>query len=158
MPPLKKPVPTVTSHSSSTAVGTTDMNLNLSLSIQNGLYICVPLYSSDLSDNLAALVISLQKSDITVCVKKELACNANFDGFRVTFIDNFDEHSLREPWMQDRGSESAPSNFFYFPHGSYKLCSSAYSAINDADSAKWYLSVKSEMKGMIIDFDPVRFH
>ncbi|KAE9555244.1 hypothetical protein FO519_001495 [Halicephalobus sp. NKZ332] len=136
-------------------VAPTDINLNLSLSIQNGLYVCVPLYSPELSDNLAAVVISLQKSDVTVCIKKELACNANFDGFRVNFIDNFDEHSLREPWMQDgSGSEAVHTNFFYFPHGSYKLCSSAASAKDSSESAKWYLSVKSQMKGMIIDFDP----
>lgn len=31
----------------------TDMNINLSLSIQNGLYVCMPLYSAELSDNMA---------------------------------------------------------------------------------------------------------
>uniref|UniRef100_A0A7E4VU99 FSA_C domain-containing protein n=1 Tax=Panagrellus redivivus TaxID=6233 RepID=A0A7E4VU99_PANRE len=158
------PAATPTTNPATAAPSTTDINLNLSLSIQNGFYVCVPLTSADLSDNSAALVISLKKSDVTVCIKKELACNANFDGFQITFIDNIDEDSLREPWMQDNAAggsrshgnsmDSTVSNFFYFPHGSYKLCSSAYSASSSEESAKWYLSVKSEMKGMVIDFDP----
>lgn len=70
------------------------MNINLSLSIQNGLYVCMPLYSPEPNDNLAALMLSLQKTDVTVCVRKELACNANFNAFKVSFIDNFDEQVL----------------------------------------------------------------
>lgn len=71
------------------------MNINLSLSIQNGLYVCMPLYSPEPSDNLAALMLSLQKSDVTVCIRKELACNADFSAFKVTFVDNFDEQVLK---------------------------------------------------------------
>lgn len=51
----------------------------------------MPLYSIELNDNMAALVVSLQKSDVSVCIRKELACNANFTAFKVAFIDNFDE-------------------------------------------------------------------
>lgn len=67
----------------------TDMNVNLTLSIPNGLYICMPLYSADLSDNLAALVVSLQRSDVSVQIKKELVCNADFNSFKISFIENF---------------------------------------------------------------------
>lgn len=70
------------------------MNLNLSLSIQNGLYVCMPLYSPEPNDNFAALILSLQKTDVIVCVKKELACNANFDAFKLSIIDNFDEQVI----------------------------------------------------------------
>jgi hypothetical protein len=73
----------------------TDMNVNLSLSIPNGLYICMPLYSSDLSDNLAALVVSLQSSDVSVQIKKELVCNADFNSFKISFIENFGRYILR---------------------------------------------------------------
>ncbi|KAI1727267.1 hypothetical protein Ddc_04564 [Ditylenchus destructor] len=133
----------------------TDMNINLSLSIQNGLYVCMPLYSAELNDNMAALVLSLQKSDVTVCVKKELACNASFNAFKVTFIENFDEQSLSEPWLHENTGDGGDSrsNFFFFPSGSYKFCTSATSPTTHNQNAKWILSVKSHMQGMVIDFD-----
>ncbi|KAI1727949.1 hypothetical protein DdX_00092 [Ditylenchus destructor] len=133
----------------------TDMNINLSLSIQNGLYVCMPLYSAELNDNMAALVLSLQKSDVTVCVRKELACNASFNAFKVTFIENFDEQSLSEPWLHENTGDGGDSrsNFFFFPSGSYKFCTSATSPTAHNQNAKWILSVKSHMQGMVIDFD-----
>lgn len=67
------------------------MDVNLSLKITNGLYICMPLYSADLSENLSALLISLQSTDVSVCVRKVLACQATFHNFKVKFINNFDE-------------------------------------------------------------------
>uniref|UniRef100_A0AC35TQR5 FSA_C domain-containing protein n=1 Tax=Rhabditophanes sp. KR3021 TaxID=114890 RepID=A0AC35TQR5_9BILA len=127
-----------------------DMNLNLSLSIQNGLYVCMPLYSADFNDNLSALLISLQKTEITVCIKKELACAANFNSFKISFIENFDEHSLSDEWLEKNTGDSNHSNFIYFPHGSYKLFSSVSRPISDA-VPKWLLSIKSQMKGMTID-------
>lgn len=129
------------------------MNVNLSLSIPNGLYICMPLYSADLSDNLAALVVSLQRSDVSVQIKKELVCNADFNAFKISFIENFDEHSLSEPWQEESGPESMNSNFFFFPHGSYRFHSSASSPNEMNQNAKWILAGKAYMKGMIIDFD-----
>ncbi|ETN70264.1 hypothetical protein NECAME_04954, partial [Necator americanus] len=95
-----------------------DFDVNLSLVIHNGMYVCMPLYSQDLTDGMPALVLSLQKSDVTVCVMKELACQASFHGFKLSFIDNFDE-----------------------------LASA------DAAGAKWVLSVRSQMRGMVIDLD-----
>uniref|UniRef100_A0A915EB37 Bridge-like lipid transfer protein family member 1 C-terminal domain-containing protein n=1 Tax=Ditylenchus dipsaci TaxID=166011 RepID=A0A915EB37_9BILA len=141
--------------SSSSSNFVTDMNINLSLSIPNGLYICMPLYSPEINDSMAALVVSLQKSDVTVCVKKELACLASFTAFKVTFIDNFDEQSLSEPWLAENaaGGESLHSNFFFFPHGSYSFCTSAISPSAHNQNAKWILCVKSHMQGMVIDFD-----
>ncbi|PIO52395.1 hypothetical protein TELCIR_26299, partial [Teladorsagia circumcincta] len=68
-----------------------DFDVNLSLAINNGMYVCMPLYSQDLTDGMPALVLSLQKSDVTVCIMKELACQASFHGFKLNFIDNFDE-------------------------------------------------------------------
>ena len=67
------------------------MDVNLSLKVTNGAYVCMPLYSAELSANLSALVISLQSTDITVCVRKELACQAAFHNFKVQFMDNFDD-------------------------------------------------------------------
>uniref|UniRef100_A0A0N4ZSK5 FSA_C domain-containing protein n=1 Tax=Parastrongyloides trichosuri TaxID=131310 RepID=A0A0N4ZSK5_PARTI len=128
-----------------------DMNLNLSLSIQNGLYVCMPLYSTDCNDNLSALLISLQRSEITVSIKKELACAADFNSFKISFIENFDEHSLSDSWLEKNTGDSNHSNFCYFPHGSYKLFSSA-SKPKGNERAKWILSIKSHMKGMTIDF------
>uniref|UniRef100_A0A0N5B9N6 FSA_C domain-containing protein n=1 Tax=Strongyloides papillosus TaxID=174720 RepID=A0A0N5B9N6_STREA len=128
-----------------------DMNLNLSLSIQNGLYVCMPLFSTDCNDNLSALLISLQRSEITVSIKKELACAADFNSFKISFIENFDEHSLSDSWLEKNTGDSNHSNFCYFPHGSYKLFSSA-SKPKENERAKWVLSIKSHMKGMTIDF------
>ncbi|CEF63634.1 Fragile site-associated protein, C-terminal domain-containing protein [Strongyloides ratti] len=129
-----------------------DMNLNLSLSIQNGLYICMPLYSTDCNDNLSALLVSLQRSEITVSIKKELACAADFNSFKISFIENFDEHSLSDSWLEKNTGDSNHSNFCYFPHGSYKLFSSASKPKEENERAKWILSIKSHMKGMTIDF------
>lgn len=70
------------------------MDVNLSLKVTNGVYVCMPLYSADLSANMSALVVSLQSTDITVCVRKELACQAAFHNFKVKFIDNFDDQVL----------------------------------------------------------------
>lgn len=70
------------------------MNVNLSLKIVDGAYICMPLYSADLSTDMSALIISLQSSDITVCIQKELACQAAFHNFKVRFIDNFDDQVI----------------------------------------------------------------
>uniref|UniRef100_A0A0K0DML4 HAUS6_N domain-containing protein n=1 Tax=Angiostrongylus cantonensis TaxID=6313 RepID=A0A0K0DML4_ANGCA len=53
---------------------TQGFDVNLSLAINNGMYVCMPLYSQDLTDGMPALVLSLQKSDVTVCIVKELAC------------------------------------------------------------------------------------
>ncbi|KAK0421995.1 hypothetical protein QR680_007305 [Steinernema hermaphroditum] len=130
-----------------------DMNMNLSLSIKNGLYVCMPLYSTEFTDSNSVLLVSLQKTDVSVCVRKELACEANFEAFKVTFIENFDEKSLSEQWLQDKTGKEDHSNFFFFPQGSYRFCSSASPPANPGENAKWTLSVKWQMKGMMIDFD-----
>lgn len=54
----------------------------------------MPLYGSEPNEDLAALILSLQKTDVIVCVKEVLQCNANFDSFKVSFIDNFDEQVI----------------------------------------------------------------
>lgn len=72
----------------------TGVNVSLSLKLTNGIYVCMPLYSANLSENLSALLISLQSTDISVCVKKELACQATFHKFKVKFIDNFDDQVI----------------------------------------------------------------
>uniref|UniRef100_A0A1I7S228 FSA_C domain-containing protein n=1 Tax=Bursaphelenchus xylophilus TaxID=6326 RepID=A0A1I7S228_BURXY len=129
-----------------------DMNMNLSLSIQGGLYICMPMFSDE-AYGMSALLISLQKSDVSVCVKKELACHAKFEAFRIAFVDSFDEHSLSDVWLQENTGEQVHSNFIFFPEGSYYFCSSANPPKDEEDNAKWILSIQSDMKGMIIDFD-----
>lgn len=72
----------------------TEMDVSLSLKVTNGVYVCMPLYSADLSENLSALLISLQSTDVSVCVRRELACQATFHNFRVIFIDNFDDQVI----------------------------------------------------------------
>ena len=82
------------------------MNLNLSLSIQGGLHCVMPLLSEETDENqMAALLVSLQRSDVEVRIKKELACYAKFEGFKVSFV-NFDEnvsvfHCARTIWLAD---------------------------------------------------------
>ncbi|CAJ0604609.1 unnamed protein product [Cylicocyclus nassatus] len=125
-----------------------DFDVNLTLAINNGMYVCMPLYSQDLTDGMPALVLSLQKSDVTVCIMKELACQASFHGFKLNFIDNFDELSLSESIMEATGETQ--TNYFFFPQGTYQLCSQASA---DAAGAKWVLSVRAQMRGMVIDLD-----
>lgn len=74
------------------------MTVSLSLKVTNGIYVCMPLYSADLSENLSALLISLQSTDISVCMKKELVCQATFHKFKVKFIENFDDQVITK-WM-----------------------------------------------------------
>ncbi|KAI6182660.1 FSA-C domain-containing protein [Aphelenchoides bicaudatus] len=133
----------------------TDTHMNLSLNLAGSLYICMPIFSEDSDEeNMSALLISLKKSDILVCVKKELACHAKFEAFKISFVDNFDEHSLSDEWLQEKTtSDSAHSNFVFFPEGSYYFCSSANPPTESNQNAKWVLSIQSEMKGMLIDFD-----
>lgn len=71
-----------------------EMNVSLSLKVTNGAYVCMPLYGPEVSANMAALIISLKSTDITVCVRKELACQAAFHNFKVQFMDNFDEQVI----------------------------------------------------------------
>lgn len=66
--------------------------------------------------------------------------------------------SLSEPWLYETVSDSVMhSNFFFFPHGSYQFCTSAVSSNAQSKNAKWILSVKAHMEGMLIDFDYVGF-
>ncbi|VDM59518.1 unnamed protein product [Angiostrongylus costaricensis] len=88
------------------------------------------------------------KSDVTVCIVKELACQASFHGFKLNFVDNFDELSLSESVKEATGETQ--TNYLFFPQGTYQLCSQAS---GDAADAKWVLSVRSQMRGMIIDLD-----
>lgn len=125
-----------------------DFDVSLTLAINNGMYVCMPLYSQDLTDGMPALVLSLQKSDVTVCIMKELACQASFHGFKLNFIDNFDELSLSESVKEATGNTQ--TNYIFFPQGTYQLCSQASS---DAAGAKWVLSVRSQMRGMVVDLD-----
>ena len=37
-----------------------DVDINLSLSITNGMYMCMPLFSQDVTEGMPALVMSLQ--------------------------------------------------------------------------------------------------
>ncbi|KAE9416671.1 hypothetical protein Angca_002636, partial [Angiostrongylus cantonensis] len=131
---------------------TQGFDVNLSLAINNGMYVCMPLYSQDLTDGMPALVLSLQKSDVTVCIVKELACQASFHGFRLNFVDNFDELvSLFAIWQSVKeATGETQTNYFFFPQGTYQLCSQAS---GDAADAKWVLSVRSQMRGMVIDLD-----
>ncbi|KHN73253.1 Uncharacterized protein Tcan_11964, partial [Toxocara canis] len=130
-----------------------EMDVNLSLKVTNGVYVCMPLYSADLSANMSALVVSLQSTDITVCVRKELACQAAFHNFKVKFIDNFDDQALNDSWIENDSGDSSHSNYFYFPQGTYQFVSRATAAAGPTENAKWILSVKWQMLGMIIDLD-----
>ncbi|WKY07937.1 hypothetical protein Q1695_007437 [Nippostrongylus brasiliensis] len=98
-----------------------NFDVSLTLAINNGMYVCMPLYSQDLTDGMPALVLSLQKSDVTVCIMKELACQASFHGFKLNFIDNFDELSLCESVKEATGNTQ--TNYIFFPQGTYQLCS-----------------------------------
>uniref|UniRef100_A0A914RUR5 Mononegavirus-type SAM-dependent 2'-O-MTase domain-containing protein n=1 Tax=Parascaris equorum TaxID=6256 RepID=A0A914RUR5_PAREQ len=125
----------------------TEMDVNLSLKVTNGVYVCMPLYSADLSANMSALVVSLQSTDIT----------AAFHNFKVKFIDNFDDQVLEF--------------FRYFPVIVMLLCSRVIfwwiifagfyfisqitSAPDPTENANWILSVKWQMLGMVIDLDHV---
>ncbi|MCP9260407.1 DNA mismatch repair protein Msh6 [Dirofilaria immitis] len=131
----------------------TEMNVTLSLKVTNGIYVCMPLYSADLSENLSALLISLQSTDISVCAKKELACQATFHKFKVKFIDNFDDQALNDTWIENEPADPSRSNYFYFPQGTYQLVSRAAAASDPFENAKWTLSIKWQMCGMVIDLD-----
>uniref|UniRef100_A0A158R4Y4 FSA_C domain-containing protein n=1 Tax=Syphacia muris TaxID=451379 RepID=A0A158R4Y4_9BILA len=140
----------------STAIDKTvepDMNISLSLKVTNGAYVCMPLYNSEISANMSALVISLKSTDITVCVRKELACQAAFHNFKVQFMDNFDEQALNEDLLEKDPSDLSRSNYFFFPEGTYQFVSQATDVGPNNEHAKWTLSVKWQMLGMIIDLD-----
>uniref|UniRef100_A0A8R1HHP8 FSA_C domain-containing protein n=2 Tax=Caenorhabditis japonica TaxID=281687 RepID=A0A8R1HHP8_CAEJA len=126
-----------------------DADMNLSLAINNGMYMCMPLYSHDVTEGMPALVLSLQKSELSVLVKKELTCKASFNGFKCSFVDDFDEQALTQSFQDAAHSEQ--SNCFFFPEGTYQLCSKAESS--EAGPAKWMLNVSAEMQGVEIDLD-----
>ncbi|CAJ0955025.1 unnamed protein product, partial [Mesorhabditis belari] len=129
------------------ASSATDININMSLSIQNGMYICMPLIGTEISDGMAALVISLEKSDVNVCVRKELACQAVFESFKVAFVDNYDEQSLSDSFFKTTDD----SNYCFFPSGTYQFCSQASTGLEGR--AEWVLSIRSQMQGMQVDLD-----
>lgn len=125
-----------------------DADMNLSLAINNGMYMCMPLYSHDVTEGMPALVLSLQKSELSVLVKKELTCKASFNGFKCSFIDDFDEQALTQSFLD--ATHSDQSNCLFFPEGTYQLCSKAEASNGPA---KWVLSVSAEMQGVEIDLD-----
>ncbi|KAF1770324.1 hypothetical protein GCK72_002142 [Caenorhabditis remanei] len=125
-----------------------DADMNLSLAINNGMYMCMPLYSHDVTEGMPALVLSLQKSNLSVLVKKELTCKASFNGFKCSFIDDFDEQALTQSFLD--AAHSDQSNCIFFPEGTYQLCSKAEASNGPA---KWVLSVFAEMQGVEIDLD-----
>ncbi|CAO4360577.1 unnamed protein product [Caenorhabditis nigoni] len=125
-----------------------DADMNLSLAINNGMYMCMPLYSHDVTEGMPALVLSLQKSNLSVLVKKELTCKASFNGFKCSFIDDFDEQALTQSFLD--AAHSDQSNCVFFPEGTYQLCSKAEAS---SGPAKWTLSVFAEMQGVEIDLD-----
>lgn len=86
------------------------LSLSLSLSIVGGLHCIMPMFSEESDDNMAALLVSLQRSDVSVCVQKELACHAKFEAFKVSFVDNFDEH-VSQHVQPRRSSCSLMRNF-----------------------------------------------
>lgn len=124
-----------------------DVDMNLSLAINNGMYMAMPLYGYDVTEGMPALVISLQKSEIAVLVKRELTCKATFKGFKLSFVDDFDEQALTQGFL---GSGSEHSNCFFFPEGTYQLCSKASA---EQGPPKWKLSLSAEMQGVEIDLD-----
>ncbi|CTQ86404.1 Bridge-like lipid transfer protein family member 1 C-terminal domain-containing protein [Caenorhabditis elegans] len=125
-----------------------DADMNLSLAINNGMYMCMPLYSHDVTEGMPALVLSLQKSNLSVLVKKELTCKASFNGFKCSFVDDFDEQALTQSFLD--ATHSDQSNCIFFPEGTYQLCSKAEAT---KGPAKWVLSVSAEMQGVEIDLD-----
>lgn len=130
-----------------------DVDMNLTLAINNGMYLCMPLYSHDVTEGMPALVLSLQKSNLSVLVKKELTCMASFNGFKCSFIDDFDEQALTQSFLD--AAQSDQSNCIFFPEGTYQLCSKAEASSGTKPSgpAKWTLSVSAVMKGVTIDLD-----
>ncbi|KAL3998683.1 Fragile site-associated protein C-terminus family protein [Acanthocheilonema viteae] len=143
----------MSTHASTPQSAESGVNVSLSLKVTNGIYVCMPLYSADLSENLSALLISLQSTDISVCVKKELVCQATFHKFKVKFIDNFDDQALNDTWIEEEPGDPSRSNYFYFPQGTYQLVSRATAAFDSSENAKWTLSIKWQMCGMVIDLD-----
>jgi hypothetical protein len=61
---------------------------------------------------------------------------------------------LSDEWLHEKTTgDSTHSNFVFFPEGSYYFCSSANPPTETNKNAKWCLSIQSDMKGMLIDFD-----
>uniref|UniRef100_A0A914WS45 Bridge-like lipid transfer protein family member 1 C-terminal domain-containing protein n=1 Tax=Plectus sambesii TaxID=2011161 RepID=A0A914WS45_9BILA len=140
----------VTSPPAATDTTSSQVDLNLSLSVSNGLYICMPLQNQQMDANLSALVVSLDDTEINVCVKQEMACQGSFRGFKVRFIEDFDSS---ESLLHTSTSTTESSNYCFFPAGTYTCCSRTSGGETVGGNAAWVLSVNWQMQGMIVDLD-----
>uniref|UniRef100_A0A183CPI7 SHR-BD domain-containing protein n=1 Tax=Globodera pallida TaxID=36090 RepID=A0A183CPI7_GLOPA len=143
---------------SNSSITASALEFQLSVSIRDGFHACMPLLGAH-DDSSTVLAVSLHHTEVQVHVQQQIHCEANFDEFKISFIEGsgFEEDSMDgDPWarLEALSSDAAfcSSNFLFFPHGSYQLSTSAISAQNDAN-AKWLLSTVAKMEGMTLDLD-----
>ncbi len=101
-------------------MGIGSVPLFLKLSVDSGIYVCMPLYSPQYPDTNSALLLSLDKTDIEVCSRGSLVSRGSFTGFCIRFVEDFDAGA--ENWRPEQERPEG-SNACFVPEGTYCVCS-----------------------------------
>ncbi|ESO89448.1 hypothetical protein LOTGIDRAFT_234295 [Lottia gigantea] len=122
--------------------------------------ICVPLESNSFpkmsklgeSEPGAALVLTVESSQISACSSGSLVSKGKFKGFCLRFADDFE--TSWDDWKPN-SKEEPNMNIMVVPEGTYEVCSRTATKIpsDPKGNAKWVLNVQWEMQGLDVHFD-----
>ncbi|XP_041357043.1 transmembrane protein KIAA1109-like isoform X2 [Gigantopelta aegis] len=124
--------------------------------------ICVPIESMQSggtqtsrvveSEPGAALVLTIENTQISACSSGSLVSKGRFNGFCFRFADEFE--TSWDDWKPVEQDEPI-MNICCVPAGTYEVCSRTINkqASAPTSNAKWILNVRWEMQGIEVNFD-----
>ncbi|XP_071088521.1 bridge-like lipid transfer protein family member 1 [Haliotis cracherodii] len=104
------------------------------------------------SDPGAALVLTIESSQISACSSGSLVSKGRFKGFSFRFADDFE--TSWDDWKPN-GKEEPNMNICCVPEGTYEVCSRTINkqASDPRSNAKWILNVQWQMQGIDVHLD-----
>lgn len=100
----------------------------------------------------AALVLTLESTQISACSCGSLVSKGKFTGFCLRFADDFEVSW--DDWKPSK-EPSVVINDLVVPNGTYEVCSRTINAqaLSPNSNAKWILNINWQMRGLNVHLD-----
>uniref|UniRef100_A0A5K3F7E2 FSA_C domain-containing protein n=2 Tax=Mesocestoides corti TaxID=53468 RepID=A0A5K3F7E2_MESCO len=130
------------------------------------LGICLPTNILQMSpqsmevDSRTALVLTLEQSRISACVRGSLASEGEFTDFCLRFDDDFNVGS--DDWKPDRGRSTITvkkedhlvvMNSCVVPSGTFRVCWRAFESLRADERGRWLVKIHYQMRGLDVHMD-----
>ncbi|KAM7535381.1 hypothetical protein Aperf_G00000099591 [Anoplocephala perfoliata] len=111
-------------------------------------------------DSRTALVLTLEQSRISACLRGSLVSDGEFTDFCLRFDDDFNVGS--DDWKPDKARSTVTvkkenhlvvMNGCVVPSGTFRVCWKAVEALRAEERGRWLVKVQHEMRGLDVHMD-----